>query len=135
VQVFSFKILRESFGGGMATKTENRIIVNLTPVLAAQVKLHASNENRSNSNFVKGLIKAWAMTVPALEYPELTDEEPKKFLAAEESTPLPPATLAQAVAAKARAAAARREMTHAATPPTPRPRSQQGKSLPVQPKG
>lgn len=51
----------------MATKNENRIIVNLSPALAALVKLHAAAAYRSNSNFIKGLIREWAKTLPAAE--------------------------------------------------------------------
>ena len=51
----------------MATKNENRIIVNLSPALAVLVKRHADTANRSNSNFIKGLIKEWMKTAPRLE--------------------------------------------------------------------
>jgi hypothetical protein len=72
VQVFSFKNAPSSFRRGMATKNENRIIVNLSPALAVLVKRHADTANRSNSNFIKGLIKEWMKTAPRLEP---TDEE------------------------------------------------------------
>ena len=76
VQLFSFKNARSSFGRGMATKNENRIIVNLSPALAVLVKRHADAANRSNSNFIKGLIKEWMKTAPGLEPAEGEENQP-----------------------------------------------------------
>ena len=134
VQVLSFKNRRSLFGEGMATPNENRIIVNLTPGLVALVKKRAADTNRSNSNFVKDLIVDWAKKLPAAEYPERKEDQSAAFLAPEDSPK--PATVAAALAAKARAEEAGREMTHAQnTPAPPRSRSHPGKGLSVQPKG
>ena len=79
-----------------------RITINTTPARAAAVKIHAKGRYQTVSKYVCQLIDQDM----AAAYPERLDEKPAKFLAAEESTPIPPATLAQAVAAKERAAAA-----------------------------
>ena len=68
----------------MATKNENRIIVNLTPALAQWVKRRAAASNRSHSNFLKDLIAAWAERDGLGGYPET---EPKYLEAAAEDKP------------------------------------------------